>query len=426
MLYIIGAVTLINLIAVIYLVYKTNKSTNFKALDNSQEIKKMSEDIDGIRRDFASIDSQLKAFSQMVGQSINNLGASQLENIRAMGETQTNQISQLEQRVNGAFANNEARLERVTQTISTGLEKIQALNSQELEKMRATVDEKLDKTLNDRLNSSFSNIMQTLENVQKSAGEMKSAVDSVADFKKLMTGVKTRGTWGEVQLGNVLEQMLSPNQFESQVSIDGGSERVDFVVKLPGKNQDEIIYLPIDAKFPIEDYSRLCDASEQGDKALVEKCAKELERKIKEQAKSINKKYIKSPKTTEFAVMYLPIEGLYAEVVKNSNLCEILQREYRVMICGPNTVTALLSSLQMGFKTLAIEKRSGEIWNLLGVFKHEFTKFTEMLDKTKKHLDGASDTIEDATKKTKTIEKKLKSVADIGESEIDKISFDEE
>ena len=425
MIYVCIVLCVIMLLSIIYLIYKVNKSSNVKALDNSEDIKKIADDLNAMRMEFVGIKQSFDTFSNLTAQNIKNMGEGQVSSIKNIGDTQTAQIRELENRLNTVLGNTEAKLERITRTISEGLNSIRVSNDEQLEKMRATVDEKLDKTLNDRLDSSFKNIITTLENVQKSAGEMKLAVDSVSDFKRMISGVKTRGIWGEVQLGNVLEQMLSPNQYDSQVSVDGSSERVDFVIKLPGKNQDEIIYLPIDAKFPVEDYSRLCDASEHGDSKQIEQCQKDLVKSIKKQAKSISEKYIKLPKTTEFAVMYLPIEGLYAEVVKDSSLCDMIQRDYRVIVCGPNTVTALLSSLQMGFKTLAIEKRSGEIWELLGTFKKEFSNFADLLEKTKKQIDGASNTIDDATKKTKTIERKLKSVADIEPpKDNDLITFD--
>jgi DNA recombination protein RmuC len=337
---------------------------------------------------------------------------------------QNDRLKNVEDKLNGILQLNEQKLDKVISTIADNLNKMQISNEQKLEKMRETVDEKLSTTLEKRFNESFKSIITTLDNVTAAAGEIKSSVDSVSDLKRVFTNVKTRGTWGEVQLGNVLEQMLSPNQYASQVSIDGSSERVDYVILLPGKNEGEEIFLPIDAKFPLEDYSRLCGASEAGDLKEVEAQAKNLERRIKDEAKKIKEKYIRLPKTTDFAVMYLPVEGLYAEVAKNLGLCELLQREHKVLVCGPNTITALLNSLQMGFKTLAIEKRSSEIWKMLGVFKQEFNKFVELLAKTQKKLDEASNTIESATKKSRTIQKKLKTVADVEVEETEMIEFD--
>lgn len=230
-------------------------------------------------------------------------------------------------------------------------------------------------------------------------------------MKKVLTNVKTRGVWGEVQLGHILEQMLSPNQFQANaITKPNTQERVDYAVNLPGKD-DKNILLPIDAKFPLEDYQRLVDATEQGNLDLIEVCQKGIERRIKEEAKKIRDKYICLPNTTDFAILYLAIEGLYAEVLRKPGLAEQIQREYKIVICGPTTLSALLSSLQLGFKTLSIEKRSSEIWSLLGSFRQEFTKFVELLSKTQKKLDEASNTIEFATKKSKTIERKLSKVA---------------
>ena len=241
---------------------------------------------------------------------------------------------------------------------------------------------------------------------------MQSLATGVEDLKHTLSNIKVRGVWGEVQLGNILEQMLSSSQYASQVQIKQNSrELVDFVVKLPGKNDNELVYLPIDAKFPLEDYQRLVKVSEEGSKEELEKAQKNLEKRIKEEAKKINEKYIAPPITTDFAVMYLALEGLYAEVVKNAGLLEHLQNEYHIIVCGPTTLSALINSLQMGFKSVAIEKRSSEVWSLLSTFKTEFVKFVELLAKTQKKLDEASNTIEDATKKSKRIQKKLDKVA---------------
>ena len=263
-----------------------------------------------------------------------------------------------------------------------------------------------------RLTESFSLINQRLQSVYEGLGEMKSLANGVGDLKKVLTNVKTRGTWGEVQLLHLLEQILAPQQFLEQVDIKGSGERVDFAIVMPGKD-DENILLPIDAKFPIEDYQRIVDASESGSKEAVDLALKALEKRVKEDAKSIKEKYIHLPKTTDFAIMYLAIEGLYAEVIRRPGLTETLQRDYKVIVCGPTTITALLNSLQLGFKTLSIEKRSSEVYQLLGAIKQEFGKFVDILAKTQKKLAEASNTIEAATKKSRTIEKKLKSVSGI-------------
>ncbi len=352
--------------------------------------------------------------------------------VAGLGETykrQREQLKDIEERVNAVLKNNDTRLERINQTLQVSLDKLQHSNEQKLEQMRLTVDEKLQSTLEKRINTSFTQVSERLEQVYKGLGEMKMLAGDVGDLKKVLSNIKTRGTWGEVQLGNLLEQMLSPQQYKAQVMLDKNiAERVDFAVVMPGKDSSGSVLLPIDAKYPIESYQRLVEATENGDMAKIEANAKELERAIKNYAKDISSKYIKVPTTTDFAIMYLPIEGLYAEVVKNTALIQTLQRDFRIMVCGPTTLAALLSSLQMGFRTLAIEKRSSEVWSLLSLFKSEFSKFYELLLKTQKKLLEASNTIEDATKKTRTIERKLKSVDSLApqEEEVHKsIDFDD-
>lgn len=319
-------------------------------------------------------------------------------------------LKDVEKRINDVLKNNDSHQEKLRQSLEQSIEKLQSSNEKKLEEMRLTVDEKLQSTLEKRINTSFTQVSERLEQVYKGLGEMRNLAGDVGDLKKVLSNVKTRGTWGEVQLGNLLEQMLSPEQFAPQVMLDKNStERVDFVVKMPGKDNKEVL-LPIDAKYPIESYQRLVENSEQNDVKGIENNAKELEKTIKAYAKDISQKYIKVPTTTDFAIMYLPIEGLYAEVIKNTTLVQMLQRDFRIMVCGPTTLAALLNSLQMGFRTLAIEKRSSEVWALLSLFKSEFSKFYELLLKTQKKLLEASNTIDDATKKTKTIERKLRTV----------------
>ncbi len=332
-------------------------------------------------------------------------------------------------RLSKILDNNAESMKNATMVLSEGLIRLQNDNEKKLEQMRQTVDEKLNVSLDRRLAESFNVINQRLQSVYEGLGEMKNLANGVGDLKKVLTNVKTRGIWGEVQLGNLLEQMMSPEQYSSQVAVKAGSlERVDFVINLPGK-MGEVVYLPIDAKFPIEDYQRLCEASEKGDVPEIELCLKALEKRIKEEAKSIRDKYIDVPKTTDFAVMYLSIEGLYAEVLRRPGLAETLQREYKINVCGPTTLASLLNSLQMGFKTLTIEKRSSEVWNLLGAIKQEFGKFVDLLAKTQKKLTEASNTIDFATKKSRTIERKLKNIAIESSSEIleieKEISIDE-
>lgn len=334
--------------------------------------------------------------------------------INAVGQNSTlhsQQLNDIMSRLNKMLENTSDSMKNAIMMIQNGLERLQNDNEKKLEQMRQTVDEKLNVSLERRLTESFKVINDRLQSVYEGLGEMKNLASGVGDLKKVLTNVKTRGIWGEVQLGNLLEQMMTPEQYDSQVVIKKGSqERVDYVIKLPGKTNDEVL-LPIDAKFPIEDYQRLVDASEKGDQTEIDACLKALERRVKDEAKSIKEKYIDVPRTTDFAVMYLSIEGLYAEVLRRPGLAESLQRDYKINVCGPTTLASLLNSLQMGFRTLTIEKRSSEIWNLLGAVKQEFGKFVDLLAKTQKKLVEASNTIEFATKKSRTIERKLKNIS---------------
>lgn len=306
---------------------------------------------------------------------------------------------------------NETKLENIRKAVEDKLSSLQKDNSEKLEQMRVTVDEKLHNTLEKRLGESFKLVNDRLESVYKGLGEMQNLAQGVGDLKKVFTNVKSRGYWGEIQLGNILEQFLTTDQYLVNVKTKPKSnDFVEFAIKLPGRNEDETVLLPVDSKFPIEDYTRLVDAEEVGDVALVTESRKKLVNSIKLFAKDIHDKYIETPYTTDFAIMFLPTESLYCEVVKNTDLCETLSQKFRVVVSGPNTFVALLNSLQMGFRTLAIEKRSSEVWQLLGVVKSEFGKFGELLDKTNKKLQEISGTMELASRKTRTIERKLKKV----------------
>lgn len=355
-----------------------------------------------------------KQINEMLLSAIKNYNDTVLTGISQNLQLQKQELIVVQNRLESILKSNEDRLSRATQILDTGLTKLQTDNEKKLEQMRQTVDEKLNVSLEKRLAESFNIINNRLQSVYEGLGEMKQLATGVGDLKKVLTNVKTRGVWGEVSLNNLLEQMLSPDQFSSNVAIKDNQERVDFAIFLPGKD-DQTILLPIDAKFPIEDYQRLVEASEAGNAIQLEQAKKGLEKRVKEEAKKISEKYISLPKTTDFAVMYLALEGLYAEILRMPGLAEELQREYKVVLCGPTTLSALLNSLQLGFKTLSIEKRSSEIWQLLGVFKQEFGKFVDLLAKTQKKLAEASSTIESATKKSRTIERKLKNVTGIQE-----------
>ena len=320
---------------------------------------------------------------------------------------------------------NETKLENIRKSVEDRLTSIQKDNGEKLEKMRLTVDEKLQSTLEKRLSESFKIVSNNLESVQKGLGEMQSLAKGVGDLKNVFTNVKARGYWGEIQLANILEQFLTPEQYLTNVKTKAKSnDFVEFAIKLPGKNNIDTVLLPVDSKFPIEDYSRLVAAEESGDLEAIDESRKKLETQIKKCAKDINEKYLDPPYTTDFGIMFLPTESLYCEVIRNTDLCETLSQKYRVVISGPSTFVALLNSLQMGFRTLAIEKRSSEVWELLGIVKTEFTKFGDLLEKTNKKLVEISNTMSDATRKTRTIEKKLKNEAafydilpSLGESE---------
>ncbi|MCZ6776381.1 MAG: DNA recombination protein RmuC [Ignavibacteria bacterium] len=326
---------------------------------------------------------------------------------------QKNQMDIFANQLGSLTQTNEQKLERIRETVEARLKTLQDDNSQKLEQMRATVDEKLHVTLEQRLGHSFKIVSERLEQVHRGLGEMQTLASGVGDLKKVLSNVKTRGMWGEIQLGNLLEQILAPDQFAKNVPTKlGSNERVDFAVRLPGRDRENGVplWLPIDAKFPQDYYQKLVEAQEQDNSAIVEEAGRQLETRIKEGAKSIKEKYLDPPRTTDFGIMFLPTEGLYAEVLRRPGLFEKLQREFRVTITGPTTLAALLNSLQMGFQTLAIEKRSSEVWRLLGEVKTEFSRFGEVLDKTHKKLQEASNTIETAAAKSRTIERKLKDV----------------
>lgn len=335
-----------------------------------------------------------------------------IKTLNQMVATQNAQFDSFAQRITRLTESNEQRLELVRSTVDTRLKAIQDDNAAKLEKMRQTVDEKLQGTLDKRLGESFKLVSDRLELVHKGLGEMQSLAQGVGDLKRVMTNVKTRGTWGEVQLGSILEQVLSPEQYEKNVATKGGAERVEFVIKLPGaeENKGDVVWLPIDAKFPQEDYLRLVEAAERIDDAAVADAIRALVNRVKSSAKDIHDKYINPPRTTDFAILFLPTEGLYAEVLRRPGLAEEIQRDYRVSLAGPTTLAALVNSLQMGFRTLAIQKRSSEVWSVLGAVKLEFGKFGDVLDKVRKNIEQASKTIDDAGTRTRAIERKLRSV----------------
>lgn len=332
------------------------------------------------------------------------------QRLDAFGAAQETRLHRVSATLEEKLGQNEARIERMRDTLGQSVSKLQEENSKRLEEMRQTVDEKLHATLDKRLNESFSLVNQRLEQVYKGLGEMQSLASGVGDLKKVLTNVKARGVWGEMQLGALLAQALSPTQYEENVAVvPGGSQRVEFAVKLPGQG-DSTVYLPIDSKFPIEDYERLLAAYDAGDPAAIAAASAALQTALKVEAKRIASKYIAPPATTDFAIMFLPIEGLYAEALRMRGLSEEMQEKHRVMIAGPTTLNALLTSLQVGFRTLAIEKRSGEVWQLLSAVKTEFGNFSRLLEATQKRMHAVSESIETASRKSRTIERRLRQV----------------
>ncbi|WP_447938124.1 DNA recombination protein RmuC [Pseudoxanthomonas mexicana] len=326
-------------------------------------------------------------------------------------------------RLNELTQRNEQRIGEMRATLEGRLKELQADNAQKLEQMRATVDEKLQATLTQRLDASFSLVSERLEAVQRGLGEMQQLATGVGDLKRVLSNVKDRGGWGEVQLENLLEQVLTAEQFARSVRVRPDSnEAVDFAIRLPGRQDGDVpVWLPIDAKFPREDYEKLIEAQERGDTDAMRTAATQLERAIKVQAKSINEKYVVPPHTTDFAVLFLATEGLYAEAIRRPGLVDALQRDHRIVIAGPTTLAALLNSLQMGFRTLAIEKRSSEVRVLLGAVKTEFGKFATVLEKANSQLDTVQNSIKQAGVRTRAIERQLRGVEALPGEETQKL-----
>lgn len=348
--------------------------------------------------------------------ALSAFGNSQLKRMSEIAGLQKDQLDIFAGQLKDLTASNEVRMDKLRETLEERLRLIQDDTARKLEQMRATVDEKLHDTLEKRLGESFKLVSERLELVQRGLGEMQSLASGVGDLKKVLTNVKTRGTFGEIQLSSLLEQVLSPGQYEANVETRKGSgQRVEFALRLPGRDgtADGLVWLPLDAKFPQEDYLRLVEAQESGDVAAAAEASKQLEKAVRLMAGNIRDKYLDPPHTTDFGVMFLPTEGLFAEVLRRPGLFDALQRDFKVMIAGPTTLAAMLNSLQMGFRTLAIEKRSAEVWNLLGAVRTEFSKFGQVLEKTSKKLQEAGNHIDQAAVRTRAIEKKLKGVQEM-------------
>ena len=349
-----------------------------------------------------STSKNIKMMADMINQNQQNMSTGQKE-----------KLEQMEQRLKTFSLENEQKLENIRSVVEKRLTYLQEDNNARLEKMRETVDEKLQKTLDDKLNKSFNLVNQRLEQVYKGLGEMQNLAVGVGDLKKVLSNVKTRGILGEIQLSAILKEILAPEQYEENIATKKGSKNVvEFAIKLPA-DDDSFVYLPIDSKFPGDTYQALVNSMEEGDKEQIDRCAKALVTRIKSEAKDIRDKYISPPETTEFAIMFLPFEGLYSEVV-NRGLVEILQRDYRVNVAGPSTMAALLNSLQMGFKTLAVQKRSAEVWKILGEVKGEFDTFGAVLDKTQQRINQANAELDKLVGvRTRQIQRKLSAVQKI-------------
>jgi DNA recombination protein RmuC len=377
-----------------------------EAVDRSG--RELREEIGRVRRDLGEVGSAQR--TELSG-SLNNFSQTLATQMSGIATVQDGKIDGFAAQLAKLTEANEARLTEIRNTLETKLRELQGENAAKLEEMRKTVDERLHATLEHRLGESFKLVSDRLEQVHRGLGEMQTLAAGVGDLKRVLTNVKTRGTWGEVQLEALLEQMLVREQFEKNVATrPGSSERVEFAIRMPGRVDGTQVWLPIDSKFPAEDYDRLIAAQDRADAAAVEESARALEMRIRSEAKTIRDKYIEPPYTTDFALLFLPTEGLYAEVLRRPGLADTLQRDFRVVIAGPTTLAAILNSLQMGFRTLAIEQRSGEIQLLLGAVKTEFGRFGEVLANTKKQLETVTNSIGKAEVRTRAIERKLRDV----------------
>lgn len=386
---------------------------------------------DGLKRTTDSMLNMMSSVMKMQSDQVNALMKQSYDNAQAFDHRQQSMqriteesLRRMEAASQGAdnrltalLQQNEVRMEALRKTMDESMQRLTTDNAKRLEEMRKTVDEKLHETLEKRLTESFAQVSRRLEEVYKSLGEMHTLANGVGDLKRMLGNVKTRGVWGEVQLGALLEQALTSTQYARNVAIAPGSqERVEYAVCLPGHKDKAPVYLPIDSKFPQEDYTRLAEASQENDIQATEAARKALMNAVRTEAKRIGK-YIVPPHSTDFAVMFLPLEGLYAEVMRHADVVEGIQREQRILIAGPSTLLALLNSLQMGFRTLAIEQRSAEVWKLLGAVKADFGSFAQVLQKTQEKLRQATDTIDTAFVRTRTIEKRLKNVETLGEAD---------
>lgn len=393
-LYLALSIVVIIQVVICVIVVKNSKKDDFN--DYEKEFLLLRQELN------ESTSKNIKMMADMINQNQQNMSNGQKE-----------KLEQMEQRLKTFSLENEQKLENIRSVVEKRLTYLQEDNNARLEKMRETVDEKLQKTLDDKLNKSFNLVNQRLEQVYKGLGEMQNLAVGVGDLKKVLSNVKTRGILGEIQLSAILKEILAPEQYEENIATKKGSKNVvEFAIKLPA-DQDSFVYLPIDSKFPGDTYQALVNAMEEGDKEQIDRASKALVATIKSEAKDIRDKYISPPETTEFAIMFLPFEGLYSEVV-NRGLVEVLQRDYRVNVAGPSTMAALLNSLQMGFKTLAVQRRSAEVWKILGEVKSEFDTFGAVLDKTQQRINQANAELDKLVGvRTRQIQRKLSAVQKI-------------
>ncbi len=409
------AATVILLVALLLRDKRVSLGAALRDLERGQERAQglLREEMDRSREEVARTSREVRA---ELAASVRDWGDSAVNSVGLLGAQQKSQLDTFVEQLVTLTTSNERRMHELRQTVDGRLRQLQDDNAVKLEQMRQTVDERLTATLEKRLGESFRQVSERLEAVHQGLGEMKTLADGVGDLKKVLSNVKARGTWGEVQLSMLLEQVLAPDQYEANVACKAGSaERVEYAIRLPGHENavGAPVWLPIDAKFPVEDYQRMLEADGRGDLAGVERAQRGLESRVKHEAKEIQSKYLDPPRTTDFGIMFMPTEGLYAEVLRHPGLADALQRDCRVIVAGPTTLAALLNSLQMGFRTLAIEKRSSEVWQLLGAVKTQFGQFGGLLEKVQKKLDQASSTIEDAARKSRTIERRLKDVGEV-------------
>ncbi len=358
--------------------------------------------------DFANaLLDEMEAQRQDSAATLQQLSSQMMGMLTQMAQNQTGAMESMGRQTALSLGQLDTRMEQLRQATASSLSTLMKENDRQLTEMRRTVDEKLSESLEKRLNDSFALVSRRLEQVYKGLGEMQTLAQGVGDLKKVLTNVKTRGSWGEMQLGALLEQLLAPAQYERNAAVVPGSqERVEFAIRLPGQSE-ETVYLPIDSKFPQEDYLRLMDRRDHGDAPGAEEARKALRVRMQTEAKRIAAKYVQPPHTTDFAILFLPVEGLYAEVTQDAGLLETIQREQRVVVAGPSTLAALLNALQMGFRTLTIQRRSSEVWQLLGAVKNDFAKFADTLDKTRQRLQQATESIDTAFTRTRSIQRRL-------------------